>query len=119
MRSRYCAFALGKGDYLCRTSTTQSNAEELSAWSRAVAWLGLTVHSRDGDERQAFVEFTARYLEGASLVCLRERSRFSCALGNWTYVGGDPVTQVHKVERNERCPCASGKKFKACHGRGG
>ncbi len=34
--------------------------------------------------------------------------------------GGNPVTPTNrKVGRNEPCPCASGKKFKKCCGRGG
>ena len=27
------------------------------------------------------------------------------------------VQEVPKVGRNEPCPCGSGKKYKACHGR--
>ena len=29
----------------------------------------------------------------------------------------DPVRVGPKVGRNDPCPCGSGKKFKACHGR--
>lgn len=29
----------------------------------------------------------------------------------------DPSTQVPKVGRNDPCPCGSGKKYKACHGK--
>jgi len=29
----------------------------------------------------------------------------------------DPATVVPKVGRNDPCPCGSGKKYKACHGR--
>jgi len=30
-----------------------------------------------------------------------------------------PVTVEKHVNRNEPCPCGSGKKYKQCHGRGG
>ena len=31
--------------------------------------------------------------------------------------GSAPAGSVPKVGRNDPCPCGSGKKFKACHGR--
>jgi uncharacterized protein YecA (UPF0149 family) len=37
----------------------------------------------------------------------------------WPTVGSGPETRhVHKVGRNDPCPCGSGKKFKKCHGKG-
>ena len=35
--------------------------------------------------------------------------------GKWIYESGKPDVTVTKVERNAPCPCASGRKFKACH----
>lgn len=113
MRSRYSAFALALGDYLVATGTVGSSAEELAAWSRSVVWLSLVVHEHDAEH---FVRFTARYLEGKSLVTLSERSEFERRGGRWHYVRGEPNVQTRAIERNEPCPCASGKKFKACHG---
>jgi len=34
----------------------------------------------------------------------------------WPTVGSGPETRhVHKVGRNDPCPCGSGKKYKDCH----
>jgi preprotein translocase subunit SecA len=29
----------------------------------------------------------------------------------------DPAAELPRVGRNDPCPCGSGKKYKACHGR--
>ncbi|MDE6818398.1 MAG: SEC-C domain-containing protein [Muribaculaceae bacterium] len=29
-----------------------------------------------------------------------------------------PVKKTAKIGRNDPCPCGSGKKYKACHGKG-
>lgn len=121
MRSRYSAFALGKGDYLAATHdapASPAEVAELSRWAASVTWLGLTVLAREaggaGDD-EGHVEFEARYLEDAAVVTMRERSAFRRRDGRWVYVSGEPVVTTAKVERNAPCPCGSGRKFKACH----
>ena len=89
-----------------------------SRWAKSVAWLSLQIVSKEaGTERDqtGVVEFIARYLEGAAVHALHERSTFSRQDGQWRYDSGSPEVTVSKVERNEPCPCGSGKKFKACH----
>lgn len=114
MRSRYSAFALGNVDYLAATTTKEMTAQsraETEAWSKQVVWLGLTVKGASGDE----VSFDARYLEGDRVGVLSEKSKFVQRDGRWFYVDGVPTVVHHKVERNQPCPCGSGRKFKSCH----
>ena len=33
----------------------------------------------------------------------------------WVYDAGKPTVSQQKVERNQPCPCGSGRKFKQCH----
>ncbi|MBX7102004.1 MAG: SEC-C domain-containing protein [Myxococcaceae bacterium] len=117
MRSRYSAFALGRGDYLAATQDAPATAEELTRAAREGVWVGLTVLATaagGAQDERGEVEFEARCLEGATLVRLRERSRFRRAPG-WRYEGGTPSVTREKLERNAPCPCGSGKKLKKCH----
>ncbi|MCC6334560.1 MAG: SEC-C domain-containing protein [Myxococcales bacterium] len=121
MRSRYCAFVRGLGDYLAATHDAPSHAKEsaeTSRWAKSVGWLGLTVQGQEaggvGDE-QGTVEFSARYLEDGAVVTLQEKSRFVKRDGKWLYASGTPTVTRTKVERNAPCPCGSGRKFKQCH----
>lgn len=63
----------------------------------------------------------------------RRRNEMARPLGEWTVKDSEasllfnpreeddalaPVTSGGKIGRNEPCPCGSGKKYKACHGKG-
>lgn len=108
MRSRYSAYALGKGDYLAATQRAPFDATRLNA---GLVWVGLQVHEATVDR----VAFTARYLAGNTLGVLKERSSFEQRDGRWIYTDGEPSLTEEKVERNQPCPCGSGRKFKSCH----
>jgi SEC-C motif domain protein len=92
MRSRYSAYVLAREDYLLRTwheSTRPARLGLLDAGS--VKWLGLKVlHCEAGgaDDREAVVEFTARYQVNGRAECLQEVSRFVRDAGQWLYVDG-------------------------------
>ena len=58
------------------------------------------------------VEFRAFYLENKEIVLLHERSSFIKNDGVWEYAKGEFINS--KIERNEPCPCGSGKKYKKC-----
>ena len=119
MRSRYSAFAVGNGGYLIATSAKPGDLVELGRWGKSVRWLGLEITARDKggpDDDEGMVAFVARYIEGGAECRLVERSRFDVHQGRWRYVDGIGQRTRRIVERNERCPCGSGKKFKSCHG---
>ncbi len=108
MRSRYSAYALGLGDYLAASQQAPFDPSRLGA----LKWVGLTVHAAAEDQ----VEFTARHLAGDRLCSLHERSTFERVAGAWRYTTGTPTLTEAKVERNDKCPCGSGRKFKSCCG---
>jgi len=106
MISRYEAFVAKDWDYLEKTSTLQTK-EELSQMPD-LKWLKLEVLDAYDD----IVEFKAYYIENNKIAILHEKSRFIQEDGVWKYADGELFNA--KVERNEPCPCGSGKKFKKC-----
>ena len=54
------------------------------------------------------------YRAGGGWGYLEERSDFSKENGFWFYREGETREGVLKPGRNDRCPCGSGRKFKAC-----
>ncbi len=58
------------------------------------------------------VEFKAYYRENDMIHVLHERSKFVKKDGEWLYDSGKFFNT--KVERNESCPCGSGRKYKKC-----
>ncbi|SFV59867.1 UPF0225 protein YchJ [hydrothermal vent metagenome] len=106
MISRYEAFVRKDWHYLAQTSTSQSVAElELMP---ELEWLKLEVL----DTYENSVEFKAYYRENGKIGLLHEKSRFIEENGSWKYQDGELFNT--KIERNEPCPCGSGKKFKKC-----
>jgi SEC-C motif-containing protein len=89
MRSRYCAYVLGREDYLLATwhATTRPVTLDLADGPQA-KWLGLEVMScaESGDE--ASVEFVALCRIGGRARRLREQSRFLREQGRWYYLDG-------------------------------
>ncbi len=115
MRSRYTAFTKGDGGYLIATQApalSRGSADSMVDSFSKRTWVGLTVREAKGDQ----VAFEARFLEHGVLFVLSERSRFTEVGGRWRYESGEHQLRREELGRNERCPCGSGKKFKACHG---
>jgi SEC-C motif domain protein len=108
MRSRYDAFVREDWEYLAKTSVHQT-IEELSA-PTLIQWLKLDVLASIGDT----VEFKAYYRANGSIHVMHEKSTFIKEDGVWKYLEGKLFNS--KIERNENCPCGSGKKFKKCCG---
>lgn len=92
MRSRYSAYVLAREDYLLRTwhgSTRPANLGLLEAGP--VKWLGLKIlrcEAGGRGDREAIVEFVARYQVNGRAERLHEASRFLCEAGQWLYVDG-------------------------------
>lgn len=88
MRSRYAAFAKGRGDYLFRTWHPRTRPPEV-ATDADVSWRGLTISdivAGGADDPHGEVEFVARYVRAGQPGELRERSRFERRAGRWFYV---------------------------------
>lgn len=112
MRSRYSAYVKGDAKYLIVSSAHVENYEEeiklIEAFSNSVEWLKLDViHTTE-----TTVEFKAYYRDKHGIAVLHEKSNFEKENGMWKYMDG--LLYNTKVERNESCPCGSGKKFKKC-----
>ncbi|MGB5966156.1 MAG: YchJ family protein [Sulfurimonadaceae bacterium] len=115
MRSRYAAFALGEAEYLFNTSLVKHHApnelEQLKAQIAQVEWLKLDLV----DAYDNVVEFKAYYRDESGIHLLHEKSTFIYENSHWFYDEGTLYNT--KIERNEVCPCGSGKKYKKCCGR--
>jgi len=108
MISRYQSFTHKNWSYLVETSISQT-FQELSVPS-SIEWLKLEVL----DEYENIVEFKAYFREHGIVSVLHEKSYFTLVDGVWKYKDGEIYNT--KIERNEICPCGSGKKFKRCCG---
>lgn len=106
MISRYNAFVNQDWDYLVKTSVDQT-LEELNH-PTTIKWLKLDVINAIDNT----VEFKAYYRENERIGLLHEKSTFIQENGAWKYANGELYNS--KIERNEPCPCGSGKKFKKC-----
>ncbi len=114
MRSRYSAFALGEAAYLLKTSMPEHHAadelEQLQAQMGQVEWLKLEVLAAYDN----IVEFKACFRDESGIHLLHEKSSFVFDGSRWLYDEGTLFNT--KIERNEACPCGSGKKYKKCCG---
>ncbi len=133
MRSRFCAFATGEWPYLLDTthpqSTEPSNLNELEDWGSSKIWCSLKIiktrqgrsHHQTGD-----VEFVAFYQHRQSndsqtrtdtqrpiLHQHHEHSLFKRIDSKWMFTQGTALDPI-KINRNDPCPCNSGKKAKKC-----
>jgi len=106
MISRYEAFVKKDWHYLVETSIHQT-LEELKTPS-SIEWLSLKVLKNFDN----IVEFKAYYRENDKIGVLHEKSRFKLINNQWKYEDGELFNS--KIERNEPCPCGSGKKYKKC-----
>jgi len=115
MRSRYSAYVLANGEYLIYSSAKQNRYADdialIKEFSNSVEWLGLDVLHVTVNT----VEFRAYYRDGESIKVLHEKSNFIQEEGLWKYADGELYNS--KVQRNDNCPCGSGKKYKKCCGR--
>lgn len=113
MRSRFSAFALQLEDYLLSSwhPTTRPNQIQLEPDTQ---WKRLELISAENDKQQGSVHFKAYYQEHAQWHLLEETSKFLFENDHWFYHSGNYQPQTLKPNRNDPCPCGSGKKFKKC-----
>ncbi len=112
MRSRYCAYVQANGAYLVYSSAKENQFQEdielIEEFAHSVQWLKLNVLHVTKNS----VEFKAYYQDSNGIQLLHEKSNFIQEDGIWKYKDGELFSS--KVERNELCPCGSGKKYKKC-----
>ena len=85
-------------------------------------WTKLTVHAHEmgSTSEQAFVDFSAFFVDEAGERALQEKAEFIRTDGQWLYTravrtGPAPFkSTAPKAGRNDPCPCGSGKKYKQC-----
>lgn len=95
MRSRYAAYALGKVDYVLKTTHPDGphhgrygQREQIEAFCRETSFDGLKVLSSSQDGDQGQVTFWATLTRGGADVSFGERSRFYRVDGRWLYHSG-------------------------------
>ncbi len=137
MRSRYTAYTQNNISYLKETTAPEKRAQfkdEDFEDKNSVEWLGLKILSA----KDKVVEFMAEYKANGKTFNHHEVSKFRQIGDRWYFVSGDshvhsegdhdhhhhghhhnitPVERLEpKIDRNDPCPCGSGKKYKKCHG---
>lgn len=114
MRSRYSAYVKGDGKYLVLSAAKENRYPEdielIEEFSNSVEWLGLEVLYAKAN----VVAFKAFYKDAEGIKVLHEESKFVQEDGLWRYKDG--ILYNTKVQRNDACPCGSGKKYKKCCG---
>jgi len=115
MRSRYSAYVNANGKYLVESAVAQNqyveDIELIEDFSAGVDWIKLDILQVNNDS----VEFKAYYRDKDKIQLLHEKSNFILVDGVWKYKDG--ILYNSKIERNEICPCGSGKKYKKCCGK--
>jgi len=112
MRSRYSAYVKADGRYLIISAVKENRYEDdaqlIEQFSSSVEWLKLHILKAVDDT----VEFKAYYRDENGIQVLHEKSNFVREDDVWRYKDG--ILYKTQVQRNETCPCGSGKKFKKC-----
>jgi SEC-C motif domain protein len=122
MRSRYSAYAINDAQYLYHSYATTSQIEQsindIASWAKQCHWISLTIHHCEDNPEFSTVEFSATYIQKSKLYVLHELSKFIIENEHWRYLDGKIIKhqELHKLKRNDSCPCHSGKKFKQCCG---
>ena len=106
MKSRYDAFVRMDGQYL-QDTTTLDVSIDMSVYEN-IEWLKLDIL----EAYENVVEFKAYFREDKTLQLLHEKSFFTEVDGVWKYSDGELLNT--QIQRNETCPCGSGKKYKKC-----
>ncbi len=96
------------------TGQQQQQGEEVDPESRAKA---LAAAQARAERDQKIAAERARIAQ-AKMQATRAASAAAAAAANTTEAGHTmPVHAEKRVGRNDPCPCGSGKKYKACHGK--
>ena len=95
MRSRFCAYALGKVDYLIATRSetkrAEENRDELVTYCKSVQCVGLKIVSKEKggkDDDTGIVTFHASIQANGKRSLHIETSTFARENGKWMYLDG-------------------------------
>ena len=126
MRSRFTAHVVGDDQHLHRThEPTMNEPFEPEGKPQRREWTRLKIHSHELGQAPdtATVEFSAWWKEGDQEHEHLEKSAFKKFDGAWIFTktirqGPAPLKAAPaKADRNDPCPCGSGKKYKKCCGK--
>lgn len=124
MRSRYTAYALQSIPYIYDTyakiSQKQQTIKDIEAWANDTKWLNLrivTVSDYIKNDKPT-VQFEAIYKNEGVLYRMSEKSSFIKENDTWRYLDGTDLkfNEITPPNRNDKCICLSGLKFKKCCG---
>ena len=90
--------------------------KELSDATDNIRWRKLNVLTSAATEKIGSVEFIANYTVGNKYFAMHELSSFIKQDNKWYYMTGVIQGKSGKLtpNRNDHCPCGSGKKYKKC-----
>lgn len=88
MAARYSAYAAHEPDYVWQTWHPRFRPEIIQL-DDDVVWHGLDIDYFEENDREAVVEFRARFSDGSGPGQMRERSNFQMRGKRWMYVDGD------------------------------
>ena len=120
MRSRYSAYVVKNYDYILTTyapvQQQSLSLHSLREHSQNTKWLHLEVIDTTESNNVGTVEFIATYSIDGDFFSMHELSSFVKQNGNWYYTIGVTKEKTGQItpNRNEHCPCGSGKKYKKC-----
>jgi len=118
MRSRFSAFCLQLGEYLFSTyhPDYRSDLTVAQLSEKSLNWKRLDIINTTMVADAGTVEFKAWYLDQGQLNYHHELSNFVKEHQQWLYCDGTfyPSEKSGKIQRNDTCPCGSGKKYKKC-----
>ena len=120
MKSRYSAYCVAASDYLMATTHPSQRVHfdkaSIEQWAKESEWKGLKIistHKGTSEDTQGEVVFQAFLRDEAHKNRVHyEHSFFVKEQNQWFYLSGKILTP----NRNEPCPCGSGKKYKKCCG---
>ena len=128
MRARYSAYAMKLVDFLFNTCgeavRKEFDHDGTKTWADKSAWNGLEILRTEAGlagDAEGTVEFVAHYASNGVHFKHHEIAHFAKnEEGYWIFMDGEiqkspPIRRESpKINRNDPCPCGSGKKFKKC-----
>jgi len=96
MRSRYSAYAMGKADYIMRTTHRAYRKQErvwrgqINLFCQETHFLGLEILETTEGAKESFITFKALLKKGDEDISFTEKSRFLKERGNWYYCHSSP-----------------------------